>query len=123
MPINYLPRLLTRTAGVVVGMTGIFLAMSMSASADGRQCAPRAIAQNIKDAVLALKATEYCKSEDLPYTAADAAARIETLRCGPQSSELIDELLNNYEQEYKTILARDVRHVVCLQAASISLED
>lgn len=118
---------LIRNAGKVAfaaaGFAGVVLVMTSSASASGPQCAPRHIAQNIKTAVLAMKATQYCLREDLPYTAAEVSERIDSLRCGEESSRIIDELLGDFEQAYKTILARDTRHVVCMQAAMISFED
>lgn len=91
------------------------------AAANGPQCAPRMIAQNIKDAVLALKATEYCVGFEFPYTIDDVNRRIEDLRCGNDSSQLLDELINDYNLEYKTILTADHQHTVCKQAQTIVL--
>ncbi len=107
--------------GAAVGGVAIAFLLSAPAAAGGPQCGPRYIAKNIQTAVLALKASQYCKREDLPFTAAEAFERIESLRCGADSSQLIDELLVNFDQQYKTILARDPHHIVCEKATKISL--
>jgi len=109
------------------GTALLLAAMSVPAAgpvqAGGPQCGQRVIAANIKQAVLALKAKEYCHDENIPYTQEQVEARIESLKCGPQSVELIDELINEYDRQYKTILVGDVRKVVCKQAISISWVD
>ncbi len=115
-------RRLARLAGSFAVAAGLSAALTPAASAGGSQCAPRFIADNIQDAVLALKATQYCRDVGLPYTAAEAAQRVESLRCGSDSSQLIDDLLSNFEQEYKAILERDHRRVVCMRAAQLSLD-
>lgn len=117
-----LPRRVKLAAGIALGCAGFLFVGTMSASAGGPQCAPRTIALSIKTAVLAMKATQYCLGYDLPYTASEVSERLESLECGEESIQLIDDLLNNYEQEYKTILAREAKQVVCMQATTISLE-
>ena len=100
---------------------GLLLVSSLPASAAGKQCGPRFIAENIKTAVLALKATEHCIGEPLPYTVVDVWERIDSLRCGPESSALIDDLINDYDREYQTILATDAKHTVCKLAINLKL--
>jgi hypothetical protein len=95
-------------------------ATASPALAGGSQCGQRVIAANIKNAVLALKATQYCRDEKIPYTVEEVNARLDALNCGPQSIELIDELINEYDRQYKTILTSDVKRVVCTQALTIS---
>jgi len=110
--------------GAVVGLTcaGLLFASTINASsASGKQCGPRFIAVNIKSAVLALKATEFCTGQALPYSAIDVWERIDSLRCGPESSALIDDLINDYDREYSTILATDAKQTVCNMATTIDL--
>jgi len=115
------PRPLRHVIGAAVGCMGAMVLMSAPALAGGPQCGPRYIAHNIQEAVLALKAAQYCKRADLPYTAAEASQRVDSLRCGDSSSLLIDELLMNFDQQYKTILVRDPQHIICERAVQISL--
>lgn len=89
------------------------------ADASGAQCQLRLMSINIKEAVLAMKAARYCQDFDLPYTMDDVAARIEDLRCGPQSSAMIDDLMENYEVQYKLIMKTDARMTICKQATTI----
>lgn len=111
------------TAGTVI-LTGILgFLVATPAEAGGPQCGQRVIAANIKQAVLALKAKEYCHDENIPYTQEQVEARVESLKCGPQSVELIDELINEFDRQYKTILVGDVKKVVCKQAVSITWVD
>lgn len=110
-----------KSAVVSLSCAGLLLASTVTASAGGKQCGPRFIAVNIKTAVLAPKATEYCLGEELPYTVADVWERIDSLRCGPESSTLIDDLINDYNREYKTILATDAKRTVCKMAMDIDL--
>lgn len=110
--------LVMATAGIVaVSMAA--MTTPVLAQSGGDQCQLRTLAANIKSAVLALKATRYCRGFDLPYTRDEVTARIDDLRCGSQSSALIDDLLDNYEIQYKTIMKTDARQVVCNQATTI----
>ncbi len=83
------------------------------------QCSQRYIAQNIKSAVLALKATKYCKNIKLPYSRAQAGKKIEELRCNTQASNLLDELIINYDREYKNIMSGPGAELICSNAASL----
>jgi len=103
-------------------MAGLSFLVSTPAFSKGYQCAPRVIAQNIQSAVLALKATKYCTSTDLPYSAAQASIRIESLRCGAEASSLIDELLYQNEGRYKLILTKDENKIACNSAINISMK-
>lgn len=112
-----LARIIAGTA-ILSAIVGFSIATPVQAG--GPQCGQRVIAANIKQAVLALKAKEYCHDENIPYTQEQVEARIESLKCGPQSVELIEELINEFDRQYKTILVGDVKKVVCKQAISIS---
>ncbi len=90
--------------------------------AKGFQCSPRHIAQNIQSAVLALKATQYCSGIDLPYSAAQASMRVDELRCGAEASELLDDLIGDFDGKYKNIMSGKSKQAVCLKAASLSFK-
>ncbi len=83
------------------------------------QCGQRFIAQNIKSAVLAYKATKYCKSTKLPYSRAQASKNIDSLRCNAQASLLLDELIYDFDAQYKSIMSGAGKQVVCLEAAAL----
>lgn len=100
------------SAGVVLAVAGPANAFS--------PCAPRELADNIQNTVLAYKAAEFCKRDTLPYTITEVAERLESLRCNAQSSKLIDDLMSNYDQQYRDIMTRDARQVVCMKAAGLS---
>lgn len=84
-------------------------------------CMPRYISQNIKDAVLASKAAKYCS--DMPYTTTEAMHFVDKMRCSPAASELIDGLLFQHEEDYRTILVKDPNHVACNAAAKIKVSE
>lgn len=95
------------------GSTGV-------ASANVGLCSPRLISENIKDAVLMLKANELCRGIELPYTHDEARERLESLRCGEQASNIIDNMVQNYQREFKTIMQSDPNQTVCKVAATLS---
>jgi len=108
----------------ILFMFGFSLMVFASApvfAAKGPQCAPRFIAQNIQLAVFALKATQNCKGIALPYSAAQASMQVDSLRCGAQASDLIDELIKDYNGKYKMIMSGTSKQVTCKQAASMTL--
>lgn len=109
---------------VAVSMTCLTITATMAsvASANVGLCSPRLISANIKEAVLALKATEHCAGTQLPYNHDQATARLDDLRCGKQASDLIDDMVKNYEREYRTILRTDAGQVVCKHAATITFD-
>ena len=99
------------------------LALAITASAAGPaaafgQCAPRVISKNIKDAVLAMKAAQYC--EGLPYTINQAAHQVEAMRCSDTASEIIDRLQSQTES-YRLLLTGSAGTVGCAQAAQIQI--
>lgn len=93
-----------------------------AANANVGLCSPRLISENIKNAVLALKATEHCAGTELPYSHDQATIWVDDMRCGSEASNLIDELLMNYDREYRTIMRTDAGQVVCKMAAEISFD-
>ena len=113
-------------AGIVLGCLGILIASTATAAATttatGPQCGSRFIAANIHSAVLALKATEFCVAEQLPYTVTEVYERIDSLRCNDEASSLIDSLINDYNRQYKAILTTDAQRTVCEQAVSLQLK-
>jgi len=105
-----------------LSITGLMSFISTPAFAKGAQCSPRFIAQNIQTAVLALKATQYCKGVDLPYSAAQASRRVDSLRCGNDASVLLDDLINDYDGKYKSIMSGTSKQVICNRAALLKAE-
>ena len=87
--------------------------------ASSTQCAQRVIAQNIKSAVLAYKATQYCVGVRLPYSRAQVSDRIDSLRCSSQASNILDELLDDYDGQYRAIMSGTGKQVVCSEAAKL----
>lgn len=82
-------------------------------------CMPRYISQNIKNAVLATKAAQYCGN--MPYTADQAMSFVDEMRCNAEASQIIDNLLFKNEERYKSILTGDMAGVACGAAAKIQL--
>lgn len=114
---------ISRSAGarlMAAAVSAVMLSAPALAQENRTQCGPRNIAQNLKEAVLAMKAAQYC--EGMPYTIGEAAARVEAMRCNDQASTLIDELLNDFSAEYEAVFAADAGDVVCTQAAAIDLQ-
>lgn len=116
---------LLRSKGRVTVIAALALASQLivllPAEAAGPQCQRRFIASNIQDAVLALKATEYCTNQNLPYSRSDVMERIESLRCGPDSVALIEDLIDDYDDKYKLIMTTDPSKAVCIHAAQLDL--
>lgn len=106
------------TAGVVAVSMSVVPTPAL-AQVGGEQCQLRSLSKNIKTAILAMQATRYCHGFNLPYTADEATERLDDLRCGTQSSQMIDDLLVSYDAQYETIMKTDARLVVCNQATTI----
>ncbi len=98
----------------------LFLPIFAPAQEFNAKCSQRFIAQNIKSAVLAFKATKYCKSVKLPYSQAQASKRIDDLRCNAQASALLDELIEKYDEQYRTIMNTPNSNIVCQQAIALA---
>lgn len=93
-----------------------------AASAVELDCHHRETARQINDAVFALKATQYCTGVELPYTEIEVFERLEHLRCGDKSSQLIDELVEDFDEKYRLIMTKDPAKTVCNQAAQINID-
>ncbi|MCF6344802.1 MAG: hypothetical protein L3J15_09075 [Devosiaceae bacterium] len=104
---------------IFITLSLAMLSFSAQAQVSNPQCGQRYIAQNIKSAVLALKATKYCTNISLPYSMAQASKNIDDLRCNAQASSLLDEMINDFDYQYKTIMSGAGSKAICLQAASL----
>lgn len=103
--------------GASLGLANVAVAGSNS---EVGLCTPRLISERIKESVLAMKAAQYCKG--MPYTIDQAARHVEGMRCSPQASAIVDNMMTQYDLEYKTILKGDAGLVACHQAALIKLD-
>lgn len=106
--------------GAIVALIAVSqMAIFVPTAHAGQECSRRYIAQNIKDAVLAMKATQYCVGHEFPYTQQQVLDRLELLRCDDGAIALIDELLEGFEKEYKEILTTDAKDTICMYAATL----
>ncbi len=104
---------------IFASLSLLVLSLPAQAQVSKSQCGQRYIAQNIKSAVLAFKATKYCTNINLPYSMAQASKNIDDLRCNEQASSLLDEMINDFDYQYKSIMSGAGSKAICLQAASL----
>ncbi len=104
---------------IFASLSLLVLSLPAQAQVSKQQCGQRYIAQNIESAVLALKATKYCTNISLPYSRAQASENVDDLRCNAQASSLLDELINDFDYQYKSIMSGAGSKTICLQAASL----
>lgn len=83
-------------------------------------CHHRETARQISDAVFALKATQYCTGVEFPYTQVQVFERLDQLRCGPKSTALVDELVEDFDTRYRLIMTKDPAKTVCMEATKIT---
>lgn len=107
-----------RTAAALL-IAGLSLTATATPGQAVTVCGPRYISQNIKDAVLAAKAAKYCTG--MPYTLTQALAFVDRMRCTPEASKMIDDLLFNNEDRFVAVLTGDARQAACEQAAKIKV--
>lgn len=122
MPIHGTRHLKRRTMlFAVLAVLGQF-AVLQPAQAEGPLCHKGHINQAINDAILALKATQYCVGQEFPFTQVSLYEHIEGLRCGPKSSALIDKFMVEYDDKYRMIMTSDPSKTVCKQAALLNFD-
>lgn len=116
MRLNKFSRALRLTSALSIGAT---MVLSLSAPAFAlNECFPRLMSKNIREAVLAYKAAQYCKN--MPYTIDQASHRVDELRCNTEANAIIDNLVSAYNAEYKLTLTGQAAVVGCGAAAQIA---
>lgn len=111
---------------VIIGSMALLAAApaeaAMSEEMALSKCHIKYVAPRIQDAMLALKATQYCVGQEFPYTELDVLARLDKLRCDAGASSMIDELYDDYDKQYRLVLMKDKTHTVCKHAATLHIK-